>query len=541
VLFRSIVTPLDEEPELNELLDAIQATSEGKAPGRDRIPAEIWKHGGMNLTTCLHNLMLQIWHCEEVPQDWKDASIIPIFKKGDRKDCGNYRGISLLSIVGKILSRILLNRLNVNISPIILPETQCGFRSGRGTMDMIFCLRQVQEKCIEQNMPLYIVFIDFTKAFDTVTRDGLWQVLRKYGCPEKFTNLIKALHTGMQAHVSHGNAQSKEFTVKNGVKQGCVLAPTLFSIYLTAMLEVAFEGVGEGIYIQTRPDADLFNVAQFRAKTKTTQSLVREMLFADDSAIVAHNVEDMQRLVDKFAHVASLFSLKINLKKTECLYQPIKNLSIAPQPSEIVINLESIVQCKKFIYLGSTISDNARLDHEISFRMGKASTAFGKLQERLWKNHHVSIKVKCKVYRAIVLSSLLYGAETWTVYRTQVKKLHAYMMRHLRQIMNISWYDRVTNKEILSRAALPSMMDMLIERNLRWLGHVHRMGTRRLPRQLLYSQLSTGRRNQGRPRLRFKDTVKRNMRSRDIDLDDWKQLACDRTSWRTTIRRKHQP
>jgi len=98
------------------------------------------------------------------------TSIIPIFKKGSRKDCGNYRGISLLSIAGKMLSRILLNRINMHVAPVVLPESQCdcGFRSSRGTMDMIFCLRQTQEECIEQSMPLYAVFIDFTKAFDTV-------------------------------------------------------------------------------------------------------------------------------------------------------------------------------------------------------------------------------------------------------------------------------------------------------------------------------------------------------------------------------------
>ena len=95
--------------------------------------------------------------------------------------------------------------------------------------------------------------------------------------------------------------------------------------------------------------------------------------------------------------------------------------------------------------------------------MGTASAAFGKLQDRLWRNRHVSIRVKCKVYRAVVLTTLLYGAETWTVYRTQVKKLHAFMMRQLRTILNLTWKDKVTNTEILKRAGLPSMADIPIE------------------------------------------------------------------------------
>lgn len=170
--------------------------------------------------------------------------------------------------------------------------------------------------------------------------------------------------------------------------------------------------------------------------------------------------------------------------------------------------------------------------------MGKASAAFGRLRERLWNNHHVSIKVKCKVYRAVVLSALLYGAETWTIYQFQVKKLHAFMMRHIRQILSVSWRDRITNVEILKRAGLPSMADMLITKGLRWIGHVHRMGHERLPRQLLYSQLKMGQRNQGRPRLRFKDVTKRYMKRRDIKTHEWQSKALDRQSWRTVIQLK---
>ena len=180
---------------------------------------------------------------------------------------------------------------------------------------MIFCLRQLQEKCIEQDRPLYIVFVDFTNAFDTVGRTGLWQLLRKYGCPEKFTTIIESLHTGMMVNVRNGGEVSDTFAITNGVKQGCVMAPTLFSIFLSAMLEEAFKDMGDGIYIQSRQNADLFTVAHFRAKTKTTNILVRELLFADDSALIAHSAEEIQRIVDVFANASSKFGLKINIKR----------------------------------------------------------------------------------------------------------------------------------------------------------------------------------------------------------------------------------
>ena len=312
---RSVNTALDEKPTMDEMVRAIKGLKDGKTPGGDGIPAEVWKYGGANLSNRLHRWIIKVWEEGHVPQSWKDANIVTIYKKGDRTECGNYRGISLLSAAGKIFARILLNRLSIHITPEVVPETQCGFRSNRSTVDMIFCLRQLQEKCIEQDRPLYIVFVDFTKAFDTVGRTGLWQLLRKYRCPEKFTTMIESLHTGMMVNVRNGGEVSDTFAITNGVKQGCVLAPSLFSIFLSAMLEQAFRDMGDVIYIQSRQNADLFTVAHFRAKTKTTNILVRELLFADDSALIAHSAEEIQRIVEAFANASSKFGLKINIKR----------------------------------------------------------------------------------------------------------------------------------------------------------------------------------------------------------------------------------
>ena len=127
--------------------------------------------------------------------------------------------------------------------------------------------------------------------------------------------------------------------------------------------------------------------------------------------------------------------------------------------------------------------------------------------------------------------SLMYGAETWTVYRRHVKKLHAFMMRHLRSIMTIRWQDKVTNIKVLKRAGLTSMED-LIRKNLCWTGHLLRMPTNCLPRQILYSQLPDGQ----RPRLRYKDTIKRNLKKRDIDTKSCKSLAIQRDVWRDTVK-----
>ena len=193
--------------------------------------------------------------------------------------------------------------------------------------------------------------------------------------------MIETLHTGMMANVSVGGEVSESFSVTNGVKQGCVLAPTLFSIFLSAMLDEAFRDMGDGIYIQFRQSADLFNVAHFRAKTKTTRILMRELLFADDSALVAHSAEEMQKIVDAFSDASKKFGLKINIKKTEVLYQ-----SNSTRTREEDITVE-----------GNKLNSVQR-------RMAKASASFGRLRQRLWNNHHVVVRVKGNIYRAIVLS-----------------------------------------------------------------------------------------------------------------------------------------
>ena len=270
----SPIADVDNVPSFDELTAAFTLTRENKVPNSCGIPAEVWKHGGKRLQEKLHELIVDIWRKEQMPQNRKDTIIVPIFKKGSRKECGNYRGISLLSTAGKILARIILNRIEEKMCTLILPETQCGFRRNHSIIDMVFSLRQIQEKCTEQNMELYAVFMDFTKAFDTVSREGLWSVLKRFGCTDKIINLVRAFHDGMKAKIIQGKDTSKEFEVTNGVKQGCVLAPTLFSIYLAAMLHVAFKDVHKGIYNQTRQGADLFNVSHFKAKSRTTKHLV---------------------------------------------------------------------------------------------------------------------------------------------------------------------------------------------------------------------------------------------------------------------------
>ncbi|KAK2140712.1 hypothetical protein NP493_5609g00000, partial [Ridgeia piscesae] len=160
-----------------------------------------------------------------------------------------------------------------------------------------------------------------TKAFDTVGRTRLWQLLRKYGCPEKFTTVIVALHTGMMANVSVGGEVSESFSVTNRVKQ-------------------------------------------------------------DDSALVDHSAEAMQKILNAFSDASKKFGLKTNIKNTEVLYQP---NSTRTREEDIIVDGNKLNSVLKFTYLGSIISSNGCIDDEIQRRMASVSASFGRLRQRLWK------------------------------------------------------------------------------------------------------------------------------------------------------------
>ena len=525
-----VMEELDEKPTLEELSKAIDCPSCGKAPGKDGIPPEVLKHGKAAVLQPLHDLLCLCWEQGHIPQDMRDANIVTLYKnKGDRSDCNNYRGISLLNIVGKVFARVTLSRLQ-SLASRVYPESQCGFRAGRSTVDMIFSLRQMQEKCREQQQPLFLAFVDLTKAFDLMSRSGLFQILQKIGCPPKLLAIIISFHKDMHSTVCFDGGTSDAFPVSSGVKQGCVLAPTLFGIFFSMLLHYDFADCEEGIYIRSRADGKLLNIARLRAKTKVHELLMRELLFADDAVLTSHSQEGLQRLVDKLSHACKEFGLTISPKKTNIMAQD------AESPPVITIENTQLEVVNSFTYLGSTVSDTLNLDTEISSRIAKAAGVMAKLNKRVWNNSLLSERTKVLVYQACVLSTLLYGSESWTAYARQEKRLNSFHLRCLRRLLKIKWQDRVPNTEVLDRAGLLSMPALLSHRRLRWLGHVHRIDPHRLPREILYGELRDGARRVGRPQLRFKDVCKRDMKGAQINADTWEALAKDRDTWHHKVK-----
>ncbi|BHF65787.1 hypothetical protein SprV_0200880000 [Sparganum proliferum] len=530
---------LDLPPSHQETIRAVQQLSSGKAPGSDAIPAEVYKYGGPQLMDHLSALFQEMWRQGEVPQDFKDATIVHLYKrKGNRQVCDNHRGISLLNIAGKIFARILLNRLNNHLEQGLLPESQCGFRRHRGTTDMIFAARQLQEKCQEMRTHLYSTFVDLTKAFDTVSREGLWKIMRKFGCPERFIEMVRQLHDGMMARVTDNGAVSEAFAVTNGVKQGCVLAPTLFSLMFSAMLMDAYRGDERPwIRIAYRTDGQLLNQRRMHFQSRVSTTTVHELLFADDCALNTTSEEEMQRSMDLFSAACENFGLIINTQKTVVMHQPPPNsAATAPNAPQISVNGTQLQVVENFPYLDSTLSGNTRIDDEVADRISKASQAFGRLRSTVWNRHGLQLSTKLKMYKAVILPTLLYGAETWTVYTKQARRLNHFHLSCLRRILRLNWQDRIPDTDVLERTGIHSIYAMLRQMQLRWSGHLVRMDDERLPKRLFYGDVATGSRRQGRPIRRYKDTLKSSLKHLQINPTNWEELALDRPTWRRTVK-----
>ena len=164
-------------------------------------------------------------------------SLLQYQKKGDLRVCDNWRGISLLDVMGKLFARVLQQRLQA-VAEEELAESQCGFRRGRGCTDMIFCARQLIEKTLEHDDTLYLTFVDLRKAYDSVPPAAMWRVLEKYGFPLRMVSLIRSFHEGMTAELRvMGEALEGEVEVTNGLRQGCTMAPMLFNLFFNLVIQ----------------------------------------------------------------------------------------------------------------------------------------------------------------------------------------------------------------------------------------------------------------------------------------------------------------
>ena len=312
-----------DKPSKAEIKRAIMTLRSGKAAGPDEIPAEAIKADTETADSMLYSLFSKIWEKEEVPAQWKDGIIIKLPKKGDIRDCSNCRGIMLLSRPGKVLNRVLLERMKEAVDPK-LRDQQAGFRRNRSCADQIASLRIVVEQSLEWNSPLYISFIDYEKAFDSVDSETMWKLLRHYGDPEKIFSLIRCTYEEMSCRIANADQLSKSFEVKTGVRQGCLLSPFLFLLVIDWIMKTATTGRNNGIQW-------------------TLWAQLNDLDFADDLALLPHNHSQMQDKTTRLETTSAGTWLKINRKKTELMNMDTTANTPVTVGGEPIREMESIV------------------------------------------------------------------------------------------------------------------------------------------------------------------------------------------------------
>ncbi|BHF85830.1 hypothetical protein SprV_1002900300 [Sparganum proliferum] len=215
--------------------------------------------------------------------------------------------------------------------------------------------------------------------------------MQKFGCPERFIEMVRQLHDGMMTRVTDNGAVSEAFAVTDGVKQGCVLAPTLFSLMFSAMMIDAYRDERPAfVHIAYRTDGHHLNQRRMHFQSRVSKTTVHELLLADDCALNTTSEEEMQRSMDLFSAACENFGLVINTQRERTQQQ-------------VVVN---------FPYLGSTLSRSTKIDGEVARRIPKASQAFSRLRSKVWNRHGLQLGTKLKMYKAVILPTLLYGSET---------------------------------------------------------------------------------------------------------------------------------
>ncbi|KAK7925336.1 hypothetical protein WMY93_007646 [Mugilogobius chulae] len=466
------------QAEVTEVVDKLLG---GKAPGVDEIRPEYLKSldvVGLSWLTRLCNIA---WQTGTVPLDWQTGVVVPLFKKGDRRVCSNYRGITLLSLPGKVYSRVLERRIRPMVEPRI-QEEQCGFRPGRGTLDQLYTLHRVLEGSWEFAQPVHMCFVDLEKAFDRVPRGVLWGVLREYGVRGPLLRAVRSLYDRSRSCVRiAGSKISRRSQGPEGVQFG--------------------------------------------------DHRISSLLFADDVVLMASSNQDLQHALGRFAAECEAAEMKISSSKSEAMVLDRKKVLCPLQ-----VGGESLPQVEEFKYLGVLFTSEGRMEREIDRRIGAASAVMRSLYRTVVVKKELSRKAKLSIYRSIYVPTLTYGHELWVMTERTRSRIQAVEMSFLRRVAGRSLRDRVRSSVTREELGVEPLLLHVERSQLRWLGHLFRMPPGRLPGEV-FRACPTGRRPRGRPRTRWRDYVSRLAWERlGIPPEELAEVCGDREVWASLLR-----
>ena len=288
---------LKEEFSKEEVVFVLKGLKRGKAMGTDLIPNEfLIEAAGDRFIELVRKVMNGIREVESVPEVWKESRMVLLHKGGEKRVLDNYRGIAINSNFGKILTRLIGRRLEDDVEVRnLLGWMQYGFRRKWRSTDAIFTVTSIIEKYKREKRRLSVAFLDVRKAYDKVWREGLWKVLRDLGYGGRVLAIIKDLYTGLTATVDLNGIVSESISLGAGVRQGCVLSPLLFDLYVRDLEERLIK---EGVGVEIGP-----------AKN------IPGMFFADDIVLLAEGGKNLQRLLDIVGDFGEERKLVFNEKK----------------------------------------------------------------------------------------------------------------------------------------------------------------------------------------------------------------------------------
>ena len=463
---------------LGEVTEVAKQLHSGKAPGVDEICPEMLKALGDEGLSWLTRLINIAWKSGAVPKEWQTGVVVPLFKKGDQRVCANYRGITLLSLPGKVYSKVLERTVRPIVKPQI-EEEQCGFRPGCGTTDQLFTLTRILEGAWEYAYPVYMCFVDLEKAYDRVPQEITWEVLREYRVRGSLLRAIQSLYPQSESCVWVLGSKSDSFPMGVALRQGYSLSPILFVIFMDRISRRSRGGEG----------------LQFGGLR------IASLLFADDVVLMAPSPCDLHHSLDRFATECKAAGMRISTSKSEAMV-----LSRKPMDCLLRVGNEFLPQVKEFQYLGILFSSEGTREREMGQRIGAAGAVLRSLCRTIVMKRELSQKAKLSIYRSIFIPTLTYGHEGWIMTKRTRSRIQVVKMDFLRKVAGVSLRDRVRSSAIREGLGVEPLLICIERSQLRWFGHLVRMPPGRIPREVFQAR-PAGRRPRGRPRTRWRDYI----------------------------------
>jgi hypothetical protein len=403
----------DPESSLNsritrdEVKNAIKNFNSGKAGGIDGIVSEMLKAGGYIVEVFFTEFFNKIFDSGLYPEEWAKAIVVPIFKKGDTKVLDNYRGISLINVACKCYTSILNKRLYAWLEENNgIVENQAGFRKNYSTTDQIFSLYSVVQKVLsKKGQKLYVAFVDFRKAFDSVNHDKLMHVLYSEGVRGKFFVTVKCMYESLLSCVRSCNGLSEYFECPVGVRQGCVMSPTLFSMFIN---QLAVHINNSGVHgVQLLP----------------TMLELFILLFADDVALLSTTPRGLQAQLNTLKKCCDDLKLTVNKDKTKIMV--FRKGGFLGQREKWYFEGKQIEVVNSYCYLGFTFTTMLSLKLGTNPLAAKGRKAVYNLSQAFQNCKEMTKNTFFKVFDSKVQSILLYSSEVWGFQRLEnLEKVH---------------------------------------------------------------------------------------------------------------------